>query len=34
MQLNKLTLQEEHVILQKETEPTFIVEYTDNKEAG
>ncbi len=34
MQLNKLTPQEEYVILQKGTERPFIGEYTNNKEAG
>jgi peptide-methionine (R)-S-oxide reductase len=34
MQLNKLTPQEEFVILQKGTERPFIGEYTDNKETG
>jgi peptide-methionine (R)-S-oxide reductase len=34
MQLNKLTPQEEYVILQKGTERPFIGEYTDNKEGG
>ncbi len=34
MQLNKLTPQEENVILQKGTEQPFIGEYTNNKEAG
>jgi peptide-methionine (R)-S-oxide reductase len=34
MQLNKLTPQEEYVILQKGTERPFVGEYTDNKESG
>jgi peptide-methionine (R)-S-oxide reductase len=34
MQLNKLTPQEEYVILQKGTERPFVGEYTDNKENG
>ncbi len=34
MQLNKLTPQEEYVILQKGTERPFIGEYTENKESG
>jgi peptide-methionine (R)-S-oxide reductase len=34
MQLNKLTPQEEYVILQKGTECPFVGEYTNNKEAG
>jgi peptide-methionine (R)-S-oxide reductase len=34
MQLNKLTPQEEYVILQKGTERPFVGEYTNNKEAG
>ncbi len=34
MQLNKLTSQEEYVIVQKGTERPFIGEYTNNKEAG
>ena len=34
MQLNKLTPQEEYVILQKGTERPFIGEYTNNKQAG
>jgi peptide-methionine (R)-S-oxide reductase len=34
MQYNKLTPQEEYVILQKGTERPFVGEYTNNKEAG
>jgi methionine-R-sulfoxide reductase len=34
MQLNKLTPQEEYVILQKGTERPFLGEYTNNKAAG
>jgi peptide-methionine (R)-S-oxide reductase len=34
MQLNKLTPQEEYVILQKGTERPFVGEYTDNKLPG
>jgi peptide-methionine (R)-S-oxide reductase len=34
MQLNKLTPQEEYVILQKGTERPFVGEYTNNKENG
>ncbi len=34
MQLNKLTPQEEYVILQKGTERPFVGEYTNSKEAG